>query len=466
MVTGSDGSRGLDVNGDGKPDIGPNGEILKDAPLAKGSDGFGVDVNGDGRPDVLLHGPVSPNAPLVQGKDGIWGIDVDGDGTPEIGLDGTPLPTAHLVESGGVWGVDVNGDGVPDVGLNGEILNYDALVAGKDGTFGLDVDGDGTPDLVLDGQVLPGAPIVEFHGVRGLDIDGDGIPDIGMDGKPLPGATVVTGADGVKGVDVDGDGTPDIGMDGQILKNAPAVTAANGVRGIDVNGDGQPDIALGGGRTFDTLAGGIDSTTAAGAPGSTAIETPMATGQAILSTAAAPGSGFAANGLGSPGLLTLNGSTGSSDPGTVLSSLGAPTLPPSTAVPMAGPTSGTAGGGPSGLGGAMPLGGGAGLIASTSGSGGYRTAKTRLTGGQSGWSPAATLASGSSRRTRSADTPEMVPGLILGPSPAADPDEADERSTYFESEDVWGDVQNGHRGASAVRPIPVRTGRVTEFTIH
>ncbi|WP_330186343.1 hypothetical protein KZZ52_15260 [Dactylosporangium sp. AC04546] len=352
LVDGPDGTRGLDVNGDGKPDIGPNGEILKDAPLAKGTDGFGVDVNDDGRPDLKLNGPISPGAPLVQGTDQVWGVDVDGDGVPDIGLDGRPLPGAKLVESGGLWGVDVNGDGVPDIGRNGELLSYDALATGDNGAIGVDVDGDGDPDILLDRQVLPDAPIVEHDGVRGLDVDGDGVADLDMRGRPLSGAKLVT-VDGVTGVDVNGDGRPDIGQDGQILKDAPTVTAANGVRGIDLNGDGKPDIALGAGRGYDTMAtGSAPAATAAYAPAPPGELTPISS-----QTAYPTGDGtFTASGIGLP---QFNVTAGTGDPGTVLTSVGAPVVPTAAMPTMSAVAATPPAGSPVGaFAGAAPLGAG------------------------------------------------------------------------------------------------------------
>lgn len=187
-----------------------------------------------------------PKAPTATDRDGHEGIDVDGDGQPDLGLSGIPLPGAALVSFGGYRGVDVNGDGKPDIGVDGEILPFAPIVQGSDGTIGIDVNGDGEPDIGISGQVLSDAPIVTQDGVRGIDVNGDGIPDIGMDRKPLPGADLIT-VDGVTGVDVDGDGKPDIGANGEILKDAPLVTTANGITGVDVNGDGRPDIAITGG---------------------------------------------------------------------------------------------------------------------------------------------------------------------------------------------------------------------------
>ena len=49
--------KGVDVNHDGKPDIGMDGRVLKDAPIATTRDGIkGVDVDGDGKPDIALRG--------------------------------------------------------------------------------------------------------------------------------------------------------------------------------------------------------------------------------------------------------------------------------------------------------------------------------------------------------------------------------------------------------------------------
>ncbi|MBB4956943.1 hypothetical protein [Micromonospora polyrhachis] len=188
-----------------------------------------------------------PNAPRTKDRNGnVTGIDVDGDGVPDLGLDGKPLPDATLVELGGVKGVDVDGDGRPDIGVDGEILAHAPIVQGPDGTIGIDVDGDGEPDVGISGQILPDAPIVTRDGIRGVDVDGDGVPDLGMDRKPLPDAKIVE-VDGVKGVDVDGDGKPDIGMQGEILDFAPMVSTPDGLTGVDVNGDGKPDIAVLGG---------------------------------------------------------------------------------------------------------------------------------------------------------------------------------------------------------------------------
>ncbi|MGW0434742.1 hypothetical protein ACWDV4_19675 [Micromonospora sp. NPDC003197] len=196
-----------------------------------------------------------PNAPRTKDRNGnVTGIDVDGDGVPDLGLDGKPLPDVKLVELGGVKGVDVDGDGRPDIGVDGEILPHAPIVQGPDGTIGIDVNGDGEPDVGISGQILPDAPIVTYDGVRGVDVDGDGIPDLGMDRKPLPDAKIIE-VDGVRGVDVDGDGKPDIGMQGEILDFAPMVSTPDGMAGVDVNGDGKPDIAVLGGITVPVERG-------------------------------------------------------------------------------------------------------------------------------------------------------------------------------------------------------------------
>ncbi|MGW1060569.1 WXG100 family type VII secretion target [Micromonospora rubida] len=195
-----------------------------------------------------------PDAPRAKDKNGVTGIDVDGDGVPDLGLDGKPLPDAKLVELDGRSGVDVDGDGRPDIGIDGEILPSAPIVQGPDGTIGIDVDGDGRPDVGISGQVLPDAPIVVVDGVRGVDVDGDGVPDLGMDRRPLPNATLVT-VDGITGVDVNGDGKPDIGMKGEILTFAPMVSTPDGITGVDVNGDGKPDIAALGGLSVTPRRG-------------------------------------------------------------------------------------------------------------------------------------------------------------------------------------------------------------------
>jgi uncharacterized protein YukE len=204
-------------------------------------------------------------APVVVGPDGTKGIDVDGDGRPDLGIDGTPLrgPDGELlhpdklVTYAGVQGIDVNGDHRPDIGVDGEILPWAPIVEGPDGTIGIDVDEDGLPDIAISGQILPDAPIVTTaDGVRGIDVNGDGVPELGMDRRPLAGAATVT-VDGVTGVDVNNDGRPDIGMDGSVLPHAPLVTGANGIVGVDVGvdatgaGDGKPDIAVPGGLVAD-----------------------------------------------------------------------------------------------------------------------------------------------------------------------------------------------------------------------
>jgi hypothetical protein len=80
--------------------------VLPGAPIVTADGQSGVDVNEDGRPDIGLDGSILPGAPVVNG-----GVDVDGDGRPDIGLNGSILPGAPVVDGG----VDVNGDGVPDL---------------------------------------------------------------------------------------------------------------------------------------------------------------------------------------------------------------------------------------------------------------------------------------------------------------------------------------------------------------
>jgi hypothetical protein len=155
MIT-KDGVTGVDVNHDGKPDIGPHGEILKDAPIVQGPDGsLGIDVNGDGKPDIGISGQVLPDAPIVT-HHGVTGIDVNGDCKPDIGMDGKPLPGAHTVTKDGVTGVDVNPDGKPDIAMDGTILKDAPLATSPDGIKGIDVNGDGKPDIALSGgQAVP-----------------------------------------------------------------------------------------------------------------------------------------------------------------------------------------------------------------------------------------------------------------------------------------------------------------------
>ena len=186
---------------------------------------------------------ILPGTPIVS-KDGLTGVDVDHDGKPDIGLDGKPLPGSKQVTYHGVTGLDVDGDCKPDIGPDGEVLKWARIAKGVDGTLGIDINGDCKPDIAISGQVLPDAKhITSYHGIRGLDINHDGKPDIAMDGKPTPWAPLTT-YDGLKGVDVNGDCKPDIGMNGEILKWAPKATSLDGILGIDVDGDGKPDIAL------------------------------------------------------------------------------------------------------------------------------------------------------------------------------------------------------------------------------
>lgn len=197
-----------------------------------------------------------PDAPIAENDDHEKGIDVNGNGKPDLRLSGVPMPGAKITEFEGRKGVDVDGDGKPDIGMDGELLNYKNLVQGADGVLGIDVDGDGKPDIGLSGQILPDAfsMIVTSDGVRGLDLNGDGIPELGMDRKPLHAADLIT-YEGVTGIDVDGDKKPDIGVNGEILKWAPIVMTADGVAGVDLNNDGKPDIALLGGESAPVKRG-------------------------------------------------------------------------------------------------------------------------------------------------------------------------------------------------------------------
>ncbi|MER7415951.1 hypothetical protein ABT346_04045 [Micromonospora peucetia] len=250
---GGSGSGGDEEgSGGGGSDSGGEEEETGGGDPGSGDGGPGSPAGSGGR--LSDQNRALPDAPRVKDKNGVAGIDVDGDGVPDLGLDGKPLPDAKLVELDGRSGVDVDGDGRPDIGIDGEILPSAPVVQGPDGTIGIDVDGDGRPDVGISGQVLPDAPIVVSDGVRGVDVDGDGLPDLGMDRRPLPDATLVT-VDGITGVDVNGDGKPDIGMKGEILKFAPMVSTPDGISGVDVNGDGKPDIAALGGLSVEPKRG-------------------------------------------------------------------------------------------------------------------------------------------------------------------------------------------------------------------
>jgi hypothetical protein len=70
---------GFDLDGDGKPDLDLNGNLLgKKLPN-------GFDLDGDGKPDLDLNGnPLGKKLPN--------GFDLDGDGKPDLDLNGNPLP--------------------------------------------------------------------------------------------------------------------------------------------------------------------------------------------------------------------------------------------------------------------------------------------------------------------------------------------------------------------------------------
>jgi hypothetical protein len=311
MVTGPNGT-GLDVTGNGTPDLSLDGKPLPGGDLPPGSkevtgpDGRkGIDLNGDGIPDIGLNGvglpggSAPPGSRFATGPDGKPGFDVTGNGKPDLGMNGQPLTGGDLPRGsqvvtgpGGQRGIDLNGDGVPDVGFNGQALPGgnappgSRLVTGPDGTTGFDITGNQVPDLSLNKQPLANgdlphgsALVTGPNGQRGIDINHDGVPDIGLDGRalsggPVPAGTPVqTGPDGRTGYDLNGDGIPDMGFDGKAMPPPPPSAGqlpSNQTLKSPGTDTGGPGAGFGPGGS-----GGPGVATAPGGPGGGGMYPPM-----------------------------------------------------------------------------------------------------------------------------------------------------------------------------------------------
>ncbi|GAB3158393.1 hypothetical protein GCM10027290_61530 [Micromonospora sonneratiae] len=228
LLDGGGSGGGLDGLGSGGGlDLGSSGS-------GGGLDGLGsgggLDLGAGGGLGGLRDGS------LVTGPDGTRGLDLTGNGVPDLSTAGVRLPGSDLPVGSrvvrrpdGSMGVDLDGDGVADVGMDGRALRDGSapegsqLVTGPDGTTGYDITGNDVPDLSLDLQPLPGGDLPEGSQLvaGGIDLDGDGIADMSLDGRALPGSgpaaggQVATGPDGRTGFDMNGDGVPDIGFDGR-----------------------------------------------------------------------------------------------------------------------------------------------------------------------------------------------------------------------------------------------------------
>jgi len=176
---GPNGER-LGLNGellgpDGKPKLGPNGELLL-APDGRPAVGPNGELLGpDGKP--LL----GPNGELL-GADGKPLVGPNGemlgpDGKPVLGPDGKPMTVAVLPE-----GVKLGPDGKPVLGPNGCILGADGKpLLGPNGEL---LGPDGKPLLGPNGELLgpDGKPVL---GPGGVALGPDGKPLLGPDGQPI-----------------------------------------------------------------------------------------------------------------------------------------------------------------------------------------------------------------------------------------------------------------------------------------
>ncbi|MBO4209021.1 hypothetical protein [Micromonospora echinofusca] len=150
------------------PDLGGGG--LGDLGAGAGLGGAGLggaglgDLGAGGLPDLGAGG-------LLPGPDGTSGIDVTGNGVPDVNPGGIPLPGGDLPAGSrvvrrpdGSKGIDLNGDGVADVDMDGRAVpeggapQESRLVTGPDGRTGYDTNGDGVPDVGFDGRPMSSDP--------------------------------------------------------------------------------------------------------------------------------------------------------------------------------------------------------------------------------------------------------------------------------------------------------------------
>jgi len=198
LGSGSGGGLGLGSGGD--LGSGPGGAVSGAGGLDGGlGGGLGMPIGAG----VLPPGAVR-NGTVVTKPDGTKGLDLDGDGRADVGLDGRPADGStaggmRLVTGpDGTVGYDITGNDVPDLALDlhplrgGDLPAGSALITGADGSKAIDINGDGIADVTIDGRAIPGtaAPTggrlaTGPDGSTGFDLTGDGIPDIGFDGSSL-----------------------------------------------------------------------------------------------------------------------------------------------------------------------------------------------------------------------------------------------------------------------------------------
>src|SRR5439155_24320555 len=127
----------------------------------------------DHKADIGMDGQLLNYDRLVRGPDGALGIDVDGNGIPDLAISGQVLPDAPVVTHDGITGLAIGHGHTPDIGLDGRPL-HDLKTVTYQGITGVDVDGNGKPDILADGTFTKWAPIVELpNGIKGIDINGD-----------------------------------------------------------------------------------------------------------------------------------------------------------------------------------------------------------------------------------------------------------------------------------------------------
>lgn len=210
--SGSKGSQGGDLDGDGLSDEAEGSASNRDTDRDGIPDYRDLDSDGDGIADAVEIGdPASPRDTDGDGKPDYIDLDSDGDGIPDSNELGV---TFEVVDTDGdgtpdYLDLDSDGDTIPD-NVEGSIdTNRDGIPDSQS----LDSDGDGLPDGCEAGDADPTTLPVDTDGDGSrdyvdLDSDNDGIGDGQEDANH--NCAVDPGESSALSADTDGDGYPDL----------------------------------------------------------------------------------------------------------------------------------------------------------------------------------------------------------------------------------------------------------------